>query len=83
MTAWQERGFQFRNQNSFESQAHSHCLKPSTQVKHLILSHVDLSFQVYAFGLILAVLLFLWEHIVGRVRKETRGQQKEKKDNAE
>ena len=67
MSAWLERGFRFRNQNSFERQAHSHCLKPSTKVKHLTLSHVNLGFQVYIFGLILAVVLFLWEYIMGRV----------------
>ena len=76
MTAWQERGFQFRNQNSFERQARSHCLKPSTKVKHLTLSHVDLSFQVYVFGLILTIFVFLWEYVMDRVRKETRGPQK-------
>ena len=64
MTAWQERGLRFRNQNGFDREAHSHCLKPPPQVKHLTLSHVELSFEVYAVGILFAMLLLLSEYAV-------------------
>ena len=64
MTAWQERGLRFRNQDGYNREARSHCLKPPTQVKHLTLSHVELSFEVFVIGIFVAILFLLSEYTV-------------------